>query len=226
MWGFGSFYQCPGGLEHSSTPTGQQTRRREEKQIQGLISNRGCHRTTGGRIRGSLKKERLQKPSRRATRPQRGQITIRTGWAPVRQEEMAAHWLVRGRRGEGAAWARYEATEKMQLSTTALQKGMSRLSRGDTHGVWFRPGWEEQAAVHCGGYTGRARLAGRGREEVPSGEFPTSDGWAGSKPTQQPITLRRRELRAGSLVCAAMGRAEGTEPSQEMRTAPWKGIHQ
>lgn len=88
----------------------------------------------------------------------------------------AAQQLVCGRSGEGAAQARYEAAGKTQLSTTALQKGMSGLGRGDTHGVWFWPGGEEQAAVHRGGYVECARLAGRGREEFPSGAFPTSGG--------------------------------------------------
>lgn len=67
MW-FRELFPEPGELEHSSTPTGQRTGQREEKRAQGLISKRGCCDTMGGRTRASLKEEKLQKPSRSATR--------------------------------------------------------------------------------------------------------------------------------------------------------------
>lgn len=67
MW-FRDLLPAPGELERSSTPTGQPTGQREEKRAQGVISKRGCCDTMGGRMRASLKEEKLQKPSRRATR--------------------------------------------------------------------------------------------------------------------------------------------------------------
>ena len=157
------------------------------------------HRTTEGRVRelengkAMKAKQKGHKATSRADNHQNRLSSCTAGGT-------AAQRLVCGRRGERIT----RPQGRHSCQPQPCNHSLSGLSRRDTHSVWFWPGWEEQAAIHRGGYMGCARLAGRGKEEVPSKAFPTSNRWAGSKPTQQPITLRRREPRAGSHVCAAM----------------------
>lgn len=146
LWGFGSFYPRLRELKHSLTPTRQWTRWREEKRAEGLISRRGCHSTTGGRTRGSLREEKLQKPNRRATRADNHQnrlssraaggdgSTAASAWEKCRGSSASA---LRGR-GEDAAvnHSPAERHERAQQGRRTRSLVLGRLRRAGSHPSW------------------------------------------------------------------------------------------